>query len=43
MILLLKYWTGSHCKDKKSQFGDNNSWWEKEWKFQNISDSTLFK
>lgn len=25
IILLLKYWTGSHCKDKKSHLGENNS------------------
>lgn len=30
IILLLKYWTGSHCKDKKSHFGENNSRLEKQ-------------
>lgn len=25
IILLLKYWTGSHCKDKNSCLGENNS------------------
>lgn len=38
IILLLKYWTGSHCKDKKSHLGENNSRLEK--KFQNVSEST---
>lgn len=43
IILLLKYWTGSHCKDKKSHLGENNSRLEKKCKFQNISESTWFK
>lgn len=32
IILLLKYWTGSHYKDKKSHLGENNSRPEKNMK-----------